>query len=365
MKKLLYILPLIVLFASCGEDVTGYLDELDLRQARTEYEFVQNPNLKVQPGCVIIGQLDSKITTKVDTLRADTDFEGKKGFDFVPYTVPKTAEFNYRLDDGAQLKVTLRDASGTELFALTPTNKEVKINLTAGDYKFIIENLDESAAGATKITPYFFFPDREKLGLAPNDRPKQTESYKVTDRATMISTVRCQNADMKNIQVQKMNFNNVDFTGSNFRKANLEGVVMNNVNLSKTNITQTVFTNAQMIKALMDSVIDFSYADFTKANMTDASLTNSYSRNAIFFNTTLRKTKFDNTSMTKANFFAAVMDVSSLQNANVSESEMSFVSLVQADAKGTNFCNTVRNNWRVDGLIVDSSTQCYAPIKTE
>lgn len=356
---------MIILFASCGEDSVGYLDELDLRQARTEFEFVQNPNLKVQPGCVVIGQLDSKLTTKIDTIRPDTDFEGKKGFDFVPYTVPKAAEFKFRLDDGAELKVALRDASGSEIFALTPANKEITINLAVGDYKFIIENLDETFNGATKITAYFFSPDREKLGLAPNDRPKQTDSYKVTDKATLISTKRCQYADMRNVQVMKMNFNNCDFTGSNLRKANLEGTVMNRTNLSKTNITQTLFTNAQLIEANMDSVIDFSYADFTKANMTSATLTNSYSKNAIFFNTTLRLTKFDNTSMTKANFFAAIMDVSSLQNANVSESEMSFVSLVKADAKGANFCNTVRNNWKVDGLIVDSSTQCYAPPKTD
>lgn len=358
-------MPLFALFASCGEDVTGYLDELDLRQARTEYEFVQNPNLKVQPGCVIIGQLDSKISTKIDSLRPDTDFEGKRGFDFVPYTVPKAAEFKYRLDDGSEIKVELRDASGKVLFTLTPANKEITINLAVGDYKFIIENLDETITNANKITPYFFSPDREKLGLAPFERPPQTDLYKVTDKATLISTTRCQYADMKNVEVQKMNFNKCDFKGSNLRKANLASTVMNYTNLTKTNITQTVFNNAQLIEANLDSVIDFSYADFTKANMTSATLTNSYSKNAIFFNTTLRNTRFDNTSMTKANFFAAVMDVSSLQNANVSESEMSFVSLVRADAKGTNFCNTVRNNWRVDGIIVDSSTQCYAPPKTD
>jgi len=353
------------LLASCGEDSVGYLDELDLRQARTEYDFVQNPTLKTQPGAVVVGQLDSKLNTRIDTIRPDTDFEGKKGFDFVPLNIPKSSEFNYRLDEGAELKVTLRDASGSVLFELTPSNKEIKINLAAGDYKFIIENIDESSTNAFKITPYFFSPDRKKLNLGPDDKPQQTESYKVTDKATLISTTRCQYADMRNIQARKMNFNKCDFTGSNLRKANLEGTVMNYTNLKKTNITQAIFNNAQLIDANMDSVVDFSYADFSKANMTSATLTNSYSRNAIFFNTTLRNSKFDNTSMTKANFFAAIMDVSSLQNSNVSDSEMSFVSLVKADAKGTNFCNTVRNNWKVDGLIVDSSTQCYAPLKTE
>ncbi len=358
MKALAYISISIIFWIGCADNGPAYLDELELRPAYSEFEFKNREDLFAIPGSVLVGQLENTTSVKADSL--DSDFNGQKGFDFFRISVPRTDNFSFKIESTENIRFSIhRYPDKSEIFFLDQSKKESSINLAEGKYFFVIENLDKGASTTKNTIPYFIQPDREKFGLLDEKNPPQTDLYKVTDKAYLISTTKCRYQNMQKLYMKSYYLKGVDFTGSKLRLSNFSYAILDNANLSKTNLYFTNLSNSQIKNALIDSVSDFSSADFTKANLSNTQIRYGYSRNAVFFNAVLSNTNFENTILSNANMFAVNASSSTITRTDLSESELSFSILSSSIAKGANFCNSNTLNWFVDGVVTDSTTKCF------
>ncbi len=356
MFKHIYILFVILFVIACGDSSPQYIDELEIRPARSEKEFALNPNLKTIPGCVIVGQLETKFYQSSDS--TDTNFDSKVGFDVIPISFEKDDEFSYRLDENALFTVKLINESNLELFTLNKLNLTVKLNIPKGNYKYVLENIATADTSYKIKLPYFIQPDYQNLNMAEISKNPQTTIYKAIDKSTFFTSKSCRYCDLKKVDLSAMFLSNIDFSYSSCKSTNFSNCKLDNSKFNGSNLNNANFYKASMRNTILDSLYDFSHATFEKSNLENVTFTNSYSRYANFFAATIKNSNFTGTTLNKAKMYGATIINTVIENVNLSESDMSYSTFENSKAIGANFCNTNRNNWVATNLLVDETTMC-------
>lgn len=356
MFKFIYILSLVLFVIACSDDGPIYIDELEIRQARSEKEFVKNPSLKTIPGCVIIGQLESKNNPEADS--NDIQLNLANGIDAIPITFEIDGEFNFRIDETAEFTIKLINSQNTEIFKLSNSNKSVNLNILKGDYKYIIENISTSDTSSKRRIPYFIIPDYETLTLSGEINKPQTSVYKSIDKATFFTSKLCKGCNLKNVDLSFMILTDVDFSNSISKSTNFTSSNLSRSKFNHSNLNHALFKKAILIDTQMDSIYDFSHATFERATIKNVSFIDSYSRIATFISSNIENSNFKGTTLSKCKMSGAIIKNTIIENVDLSESDISYTTFTDARALGANFCNTNRSNWFATNLSVDSTTIC-------
>jgi len=338
MKYLLLIITLFFIY-SCGDDrkPENYFKK---NKVKSEYYFVDNPEGFALPGELIIVQLERQNQINNDTIyykdhipkrAGDPVFPDYKdtetrGIDKIPYQIPETAIFNYRLESNSPYTIKFFNASNNLIFELNQSKLEVNQQLDAGDYYFIFEHLEEfgKPIDSLRVTPIYMQPDLTRLP-ADVDPYGAGSEYLLKDLFTYFSSKTCIECDFsvnfKEIPeyMDSLYMSDTDFRGSTFEFNNLSWSNFENCNFSNS--------NGHVLN--MSSGI-FEYCHFDNSNFANV---NDYS-NSVFFHSIFTNTNMENAFGRRVSFERADLDSANLRGIEFENSEFSGTSFLGSDLTG-------------------------------
>jgi len=212
------ILALISMTSACSE---GDGSPSSARNGFTEYDFVSDSSIRVQPsnvGITFLEPHDATLTRVPDTLTL--------GMDKIPLSIPEDRPFTYSMSphDTTIASVIMVDATGKEIFRINARNHSVSVFLRAGEYDLILTSVySVQEAGGADHKLVFLHSD--------SDRAFSTDSSAIY---RLFSTNSCSGE----------NLCGANLAGVNLDSAYLEGADLNGVNLSNANLCNATLCNS-------------------------------------------------------------------------------------------------------------------------
>jgi len=241
----LCMLALFGLTFACSEGQGG---QPSARNGLSEYDFVTDPSIRVQPhnvGMTFLEPYDATVTQVPDTLTL--------GADKVPVYVPEDRVFTYSMSphDTTIESVTMLDSTGKEVFGINAQNHSVSVTLQAGNYDLILTSgfsVQEAEGIDHKVVFLHSDSDRAFSGNG-------------SGIYLLFSTNSCSGENLCGANLARVNLESAYLEGSD-----LSGVRLNHANLCNANLCNSALEGARLEDA-----------DLLVANMDGATgVTNAY-----------------------------------------------------------------------------------------
>lgn len=303
------------------------------RQARSEQEFA-DPSLYAEPGAVIVVDLEH-LDSPPDS-EFDTDVIGT---DAIPIRYTETAEHSFRLDDSNLFEMKMvRAVTNEEIFSLNHPHPQIRVTIPAGDYILIFKSRITYCTNCeTNSQIIFLQPDRTAAGQYDYD-PSQLNQF--------ITTGKCDNCDLREINLSNMTFVNASLVNANLSNAKLNSMQFNNANMQEMTAEHADFENVTFTD---------SYANGANFNSTHF-LNSDYKGMNDFSNVNFSNTEFSNTGYLKPFFDGRYLKLSNAKMTGASLKDATFYNI---DISGSDFNYTNLENARFVNATVNNAKFCY------
>jgi uncharacterized protein YjbI with pentapeptide repeats len=314
-------------FYGCSDSITNSnTTAADKYKARSENEFNTSAGVKAIPGAVIYDDLEH-LNTPADSVNGDT---GNIGEDVIPYSYPDSAVHRIKLSADAGFKARLVSDAGAVIWQLNNPGDTARVLIPSGNYKLYLTSLRTFGLAAGISQPVFIQPDLDAIasgGVLPQ------AGYDKKDLNTLLTTNKCINCNLKELQLQDKNLSGADISG-----ATLYGAFLQNVNLSNAVLVNTELSRGG------GRDINFTGATFTSTFM----YYTGYER-ADFTGAKFQHLLWDHTALSGCNLKNVTIDSGAAYNASLDGADMSYSTIKNASwrnvsADGTKFIKSVFNN---------------------
>lgn len=326
------------------------------RQARSEQEFA-DLSLYAEPGAVIVVDLEH-LDSPPDS-EFDTD---EIGTDAIPIRYTETAEHSFRLDSSALFEIKmLKAVTKEEIFSLNHPHPQIRVTIPAGDYILIFKSRITYCTNCeTNSQIIFLQPDRTTVGGSGNS------DYDPSQLNQFITTGKCDNCDLREINLSNMTFtdvslvkahlwkaklNSVQFKNANMQQIDAQFVDFENVTFEKSNLSNSQFNSSSLRK------ITFTDSDVNTANFNSVHFLNiEYSGMSDFSNADFSYADFSYTGYIKPSFDGRYLK---LLNAKMTGASLKDATFYNIDISGSDFNYSNLENARFINAIVNNAKFCY------
>ncbi|MBS1494705.1 MAG: pentapeptide repeat-containing protein [Bacteroidetes bacterium] len=325
-------------FTGCSDSLTGTGPVKN--QARTEEEFVANPQLKADAGSVVVVSLEDLNSPPV------TGDTGPIGEDIIPYSYTETAEHRFTIDDSSYFSMKLvNDLNGEVILNLNP-GSTATVSIPAGNYKMHLTSLLNYSADEPESKVVFI----QANWKTPHNVSSGTY-YSFDDLDRLLSTNKCRLCNLDNANLAGKIFPRTpafEIDSSSCYKTILAGA-----KITGGRIANSLFSYASLKGIKLDSTL-ISNTRFDQTNMNDVKLSSTKFLNASFSNSTLSgegtDCNFESTLFTRTNFVQINIPGALFLRCNLSGS-----TIVQLKAQNSVFDRTIFDSSTITSSILSSS----------
>lgn len=333
----------IQIFSGCSDSITNSTTgTTDKYKARTENEFNTLAGVKAIPGAVVYDDLEH-LNTPADSVNGDT---GNIGEDVIPYSYTDSATHRIKLSADAGFKARLVSESGAVIYQLNNPGDTARVLIPRGNYKLYLTSLRTYGSTAGTSQAVFIQPDLNAInsgGVLPQ------AGYDQNDLNTLLTTNKCINCNLKQVQLQDKNLSGADISGASLYGAFLQNVNLSNAILINTELSRGGGRDVKFNGAIFTSTFMY-YTGYERADFTGAKF---------------QHLLWDHTHLDGCNLTRVTIDSGAAYNAGLDGADLSYSTIKNASwrnvsADGTKFIKTTFNNlYCYEGFfansIIDSS----------
>ena len=374
--------------------------------AVTEWDFVADPTLRLEPGQVGVTFLEPS-----DGADGSTPDSGTVGVDVMPLNYAETVTETFAMDpadpNGTVARVELfRVAPRTSLLTLTPLSPAATVTLAPGEYELVIHAGYDAASTGGATQTLFLVPNGP---VAVKSRPgvpaaRATSSLAGTGPGRWLSNNACPGCNLQAVDLAFANLRGAVLPEADLMAANLRGAYMQQAFLPKAvllaaDLTGTRLAEANLSGARLDYVssgdarddptakrdpysgVDLSGADLSgarligatlrDANLTRARLDGAKAMSGTLVGgfTTMQRALLDETDLTSVDLGQVELTGASMRRANLKAvawlegkdlrwtdltlADLSGANLMHASLAGANLCRSVfAGAWLVEANLL-------------